>query len=367
MRNSRVLLGCLAVFGFGHAAAAASAQAAMSDLMTMTICADPAGKVLPGVAPGDPACKAARKIQPGEVPPYQLNDFAVVGSPCPNRLGVAARANLPVSIGAVTRIVSFDRHAVRSGCVVRGTPDVVETSVQWFDSGYAYILGDATPTGLFSFDSPDTCRLNSRNAARFSRGWVIAPETLPPQGQPGYAVFNAVVSPGLPAGLFGHCPASGHRGLTVWIMDGMTYTGGPAMPSLVSNHYSSADIAGVSPGDGQQMERTYWTAAFGLTRWEKWARADWTGGSAPPNQLARTVFAGHTCDTPYALPARVTPGMQMGPLVATGSYVQILRDPRTGIQHAWYLLDCHDFTNLVRTPQSAPAVMPADYAGWWTG
>ncbi len=359
-----IIFGCLVAAGFGDCAAA---PAYLSDFMTMTVCGDLAGNAMPGVVPGDPACKAPRKIKSGEVPPYQLNDFAAIGSPCPDRLGVASRENLPVVIGAVTRIVSFDRHATRSGCILRGIPSVVGSSIQWYDKNYGYIIGDATPTGLISFDSSVACRTNSMDSNRFSRSWVIAPQTLPPTGRPGFTVFTGSLSAGSPASLFGHCPTGGQRALTAWVLDSMTYTGGPTLPTLVSNHYSSADTAGVSAGEGQQMERTYWTVAFGLTRWEKWARADWAGGRAAVSVMARTFFAKHTCDAPFAVPAGLAPGMQMGPMVLTGVYSQIARDPRIGVQHVWYLLDCHDFTNLVRTPQPAPASLPASYAGWWTG
>ncbi len=123
-----IALGCLGAIGTGHCGAAAPPEY-LSDYMTMTVCEGPAGNAIPGAAPGDFACKGTRKIKPGEVPPYQLNDFAATGSPCPDRLGVTSRQNVPVVIGAVTRIVSFDRHASRSGCIEKGTPALAESSV----------------------------------------------------------------------------------------------------------------------------------------------------------------------------------------------------------------------------------------------
>ena len=349
------------------ATTAKAAQAAtIADFMVMTVCASPDDRPLAGVIPGDTACIRPRKIRAGELPPYQLNNFAVIGSPCPARLGIISRDNVPFVMAGVSRIVSYDWHTERSGCAARAAPSLEAASVQWFDEKFGYILGDITANGAYSFDSRPLCSQDSTDASRFARGWVIGPATLPPLRQPGYIMLEGTISRGQPTSLFGRCPSGGQRYLTTWVMDSVAYTSGKALVSLISDHYSLSDPAGVSPGTAQQMERTYWTQAFGLTRWEKWARADWIGGADTSAALSRQLMSEHACSTPPTLPPRIAPGLEMGPVAADATFSQIARDPRNGAQNVWYMVRCLDYTNLTRVPPAGPLALPDGYAGWWT-
>lgn len=158
------------------ATTAKAAQAAtIADFMVMTVCASPDDRPLAGVIPGDTACIRPRKIRAGELPPYQLNNFAVIGSPCPARLGIISRDNVPFVMAGVSRIVSYDWHTERSGCAARAAPSLEAASVQWFDEKFGYILGDITANGAYSFDSRPLCSQDSTDASRFARGWVIGP------------------------------------------------------------------------------------------------------------------------------------------------------------------------------------------------
>lgn len=323
---------------------------------------------MPGLAPTDAACTGARKLRPGETPPYRLFDFSAAGGACAGAAGVVSRVNQPVALAGVTRVVSFDRHVPRSGCQPSGAGSPFGASVQGSDGQYGFIMGDDGPTGLVSFDSPPACRAAPHSTARFARGWVIGPDPLPPPGVPGHAAFPSVLTMGDPAAaLSAACPKGGALALTTWVLDDMTFTAGLVLPALVSDHYSGADQAGTGPGGAQQMERTYWTAAFGLSRWEKWARSDWQGGGAAVVVLARAARAAATCNTPHAMPAAPAPAMQTGTLRSDGVWSQVVRDPASGVQHTWMLLQCRDTTALDRSPPADPSSVPATDAGWWQG
>ncbi len=344
---------------------AAAGRPAIADFMVMTACADAADHVLPGVLPTDPACTTRRKLRPGEMAPYRLTDFAAATGPCANRQGVVARFNLPVRQGAALRVVSFDRHVPRRGCDLVGDGMPAGASIQGSDAEYGFILGDDAPAGQLSFDSPPGCRAAPHSAVRFTRGWVIGPAVLPPPRVPGSAAFRAVLTPGEPGlALDKSCPTGGALALTTWMLDEMVFTGGLALPAFISNHFSHANADGTGPGAAQQMERTYWTAEFGLSRWEKWARADWTGGGGAVGILARAAMSDATCGAPRPLPHSPAPALETGPLQSAGAWSQTLRDPGTGEQFTWLLVTCRDYTRLDRTPQAIPPI-PSSYAGWW--
>lgn len=347
-------------------AAAQTVPAGIAAFMVMTVCTDATDTILPGVAPVDAACKTKRKIRAGETPPYSLTDFSAVTGPCADQQGIVARINVPVLQGTTQRTVSFDSHVPRSDCVLSGDGTLYGASVEGSDGVFGFIMGDAGPTGLVSYDSPPQCRALPHDTARFDRGWVIGPALLPAAGVPGYTAFRAVLTTGDPAAaLQAPCPKGGPLALTAWVLDDMAFTAGVTLPALVSDHYSRADLAGTGPGTAQQMERTYWTAEFGLTRWEKWARVDWAGGTAPVPTLARAAQTAGTCSAPHDMPA--APAMQTGPLETAGSWSQVVRDTDSGSQHRWMLVQCHDYTNIDRTPPSGIPAIPAAYAGWWNG
>jgi hypothetical protein len=350
------------------AAAQPSAPTPIVDVMLMTVCTDSRDSVVLGLAPTDAACTGARKLRPGETPPYRLFDFSAAGGACAGAAGVVSRVNQPVALAGVTRVVSFDRHVPRSGCQPSGAGSPFGASVQGSDGQYGFIMGDDGPTGLISYDSTTQCRATPHSTTRFARGWVIGPATPPAPLVPGYTAINAVLTTGVPAtALQAACPTGGALALTDWVLDAMTFTGGLKLSALVSDHYSNGNAAGTGPGTAQQMERTYWTKAFGLTRWEKWARSDWTGGTAPVATLASTLKAGGTCNAPHAMPAAPAPAMQVGALQSAGGWSQAIRDATTGAQYTWMMVDCDDYTNLDRNPPpDAPSVSASD-DGWWQG
>ena len=344
----------------------AAQAASITDFMVMTVCTDAAGALQTSMAPIDPGCRSRRKLLPGEPAPYRLTTFSAANDVCANRQGVVVRHNMPVVVNGVTRIVSYDDHIPRSGCRLSGEQLSYGASIQGTDGLFGFILGDDGPTGQINFESPPICRAFPASARRFSRGWGIGPVNLPSPGGSGFVAMPAVLGIGDPGVVLSRpCPQGGPLALTTWTMDRMIFTGGLTLDALVSDHFSRANLVGTGPGAAQQMERTYWTAEFGLTRWEKWARADWTGGGTPVPALGRAAWATPTCSPPHGM--AMTGDQQPGPLRTQGEWSQIMRDARTGQQFTWFLLDCRDYSNIDRTAQSAPPAVPARYLPWWKG
>ncbi len=340
----------------------------IADFMVMDVCLDADGAVLQGAAPIDPGCQRRRKIAAGELPPYRLRNWPPRDAACHD--GLLIKYNLPVRRNGVERIVSFTDRATASGCDT--APDAEAElarglSVQGHDAGYGYIMASWSPVAMSSFESP-LCNGPGGDARRFERGWVLGPAELPPPGRPGWGVFPSRAASG-PAALAGApCPARYNAGLTLWLLDTMDF-GAARLPALVTHHFARADAAGIAPGPAQQVERTYWTHEFGLTRWEKWAREDWVHprSARPAAELAAALFARGRCTRPYALPAILTPGLHTLPLAEAGLWRQVFIDPRTGERHPWVMTLCEDYTNIVRAPPSAAALADAsrlDDAYW---
>ncbi len=326
----------------------------ISDWMVMQVCSDGAGAILPGVVPIDPACTKHRKIGQNETPPYRLRGWPAVDG-CHG--GIVTKWNMPIAKAGVIRIVSVSEQTME-GCEDDATAEddwFKGASIQWFDGGYAFIMGSWSPVGLSSFESP-LCQQGAASSHRFFRGWVIAPTVVPQAGIPGWGVFPSKLLVGKGTPVAGPCPTHYQRGLTMWVMDDVQFRG-PKLRAIVSHHFARADTSGIAPGAAEQVERTYWTREFGLTRWEKWARDDWTNPRShqPAIVLAKQMFAHGRCSKPYGLPARVTPGLVTEPLLTDGTYSQAFIDPRIGQRHVWYMTLCDDWTNFLRTPP-APGV-----------
>lgn len=339
----------------------------IADWMVMDVCTDANDVIQEGVAPVDPACRIRRKIRLDETPPYRLRGWPPEGG-CSN--GLLVKWNMPVAKAGTTRIVSVSERT-QDGCGVaeeaEAGADVFDgASIQWFDAGYGFIMGSWSPVGQSSFLSP-YCAPNPASSRRFFRGWVIAPAVVPQPRVPGWGVFPSKLLAGHGAAPIGPCPDRYQHGLTVWIVDDVSFRG-MKLPAIVSHHFAQADRGGMAPGPAEQMERTYWTREFGLTRWEKWARDDWSNprNRQPADVLAKSMFAHGRCSQPYGLPPVVTPGLRTEAIRAGGSYSQVFTDPRTNERHTWYMTLCDDWTNLLRSPptQSPDRSAGADERYW---
>ncbi|MDO7833937.1 hypothetical protein Q4610_02660 [Sphingobium sp. HBC34] len=204
-----------------------------------------------------------------------------------------------------------------------------------------------------------------RGTARFMDSWAF-PGQVPALGQTGWSNFTRKTlksdTPAFPTqSLQADTNARQLRPtLQIWKHIRFQY-GSAAMPSatldtLLHIPFTSASEGG--PGAARGSEHIYLTRELGyVTRWENWARDD-----APRDVLglAKRAYATATCSKPGAIEGRVAPNLRMGPVVddkASGLYRQQVTgttvDGRTET-HMWYMIGCHDFTNVQPTPALTP-------------
>lgn len=345
------------------APASAASSGAISDFMTMDVCTSPNGAILPGVIPGSTACKAHRDIRPGEQPPYIIGNF-----PAPKaKYSVApvSKVNVPVRKGGNTRITST---TVRGGCDAQSgpadddDPNSSGASIQWYDKGFGFIMGSYSPVALSSFES-DNCARNPGSSERFFRGWVIAPAQVPGVGETGYGAFPSKLHNGKPAAIPGSCSSRYNRGLTTWTVDNFTFKSDRNLLSIISGHFARSSKEQNAPGEAMQLEQTYWTREFGLSRWEKWAREDWVHPRWKKTalELGQKLVSAGRCSRPALKAANYSENMQVSALLPdNAAYSRVITDPQTGEKHTWYMTLCEDYTNAVPAAQTVDYLKPID-------
>jgi hypothetical protein len=330
----------------------------LQDFMIMDVCVDQHDRIDPALVPGDRDCTRRRNIRAGEAVPYHLHNFPRPGSPCPQRLGSISKDNIPIEKHGVTRIVSFYDRGVDHSCP-DAKPDAptfgkLDTgreggSVQWIDEHWGYIMGSWSPQALSYWLTP-SCAAAPDTAGRFRYGWVIGPATLPPEGQGGFAVFQSKLI-NLKDGAVpeaGDCPKRFAKPFTMWMRDRFTYKDGRSLDSLISMRFSSSTKDGRGPGPATQVEITYWTKEFGLTRWEKWGRDDWVHprSKIAVATLGRTLFESGTCSPPYSFRSSPVPGLTIADSGSGDDYSRTFT--QDGESHAWHMSLCSDYTNIVK-------------------
>ena len=337
---------------------AAEGSGPISDFMTMDVCTQSDGSVAMGKIPGSPDCSGRRNIKPGEQPTYILQNFSGPRSKCAG--GAVTKVNIPVTIGANTRITSS---TFKAGCAGPQSVDDVEgaedngLSIQWYDKGYGFLMGSYSPVALSTFES-DQCADSGGTSRRFFRGWVIAPATVPARGESGYGVFPSKLHNGQPSELPVACATRYNRGLTTWAVDDFTYKSDRRLLSIVSSHYSRSGEDGKGPGKAMQVEQTYWTREFGLSRWEKWAREDWVHPRSQKSaaDLAQRLVSAGRCSRPELAAVRYNANLQVSGVSSEPNvYSRLVTDPSSGESHVWYMTLCEDYTN------ASPAAPKMDY------
>jgi len=343
----------------------ASSKDSIYDYMVMDVCVDASNRMIRGLTPADSQCTRRRNIEPGEPVAYELHNFRPRARGCAQSLGTIAKVNIPVVKAGVTRIVSSYNHDLGAECAEDATTRASAgggdlsggASVQGYDGGFGYIMGSWSPVALSSFVGP-LCSTSPSTAIRFARGWVIGPSTPPAQSRAyGYISLPSALETGPPS-LSTPCPTLSHAGFTTWVRDTFTFTSGLALDSIMSEHFSRASDMGDAPGEAEQVERTYWTRAFGLSRWEKWARDDWVN---PRNhmtalQQAQAEYRSGNCKTPYSIAATVSPHLAYAPIEAPNVFARTVRQPGQTAVHIWYMTLCEDYTNIVKLPAAAKPV-----------
>jgi hypothetical protein len=355
-RQRRLTVGLAMAAMLASTHARADGFGPVGNFMVMDVCTAPDGKAVSGV-PGDKGCQRHRDIAPGETPHYTLQNFPPPASRC--TAGPVSKINVPVSRFNETRVVSSTLRQVPCAAASSGDDqdddlDRNGASIQWHDDQYGFIMGSYSPVSLSSFES-DLCDANRNSSRRFFRGWVIGPAEVPGLGTTGYGVFPTKLQKGAASTNMGACAARYTRALTTWSVDTITYTSRRELVSLVSSHYARGAPDGKSPGAAQQMEQTFWTREFGLSRWEKWARDDWVNprsGKSAVDLAAQLVAAGRCC--PPSHPAtRFTPSMQVSaPEDGTSIFSRIISNPATGEKHRWVMTLCEDYTNISPLPDA---------------
>ncbi|MFY9349028.1 MAG: hypothetical protein WBL20_00295 [Sphingobium sp.] len=350
----------------GGRAAAAPAGAplpAILDFMTMDVCVDGSGAVIPGMIPGDARCTRRRDIRAGETPPYMLHNFGYPGSRCGDS-GTIDKTNMPVARGGVTRIVSSTIR--RPGCSTRAAREELSdaptaqdgASIQWADDRYGFIMGSYSPVSLSAFQS-SLCRANPSSSRRFFRSWVIAPAQVPAAGESGVGVFDGAMAKGAANVKMGSCPTRFRQALTSWTVQPFTFKSNRTMRAIISSHFAQTAPDGLSPGNAMQMERTYWTREFGISRWEKWTREDFArkdGKSVAT--LGSQLAARGRCSAPQLPTITYSSALRESAVGGGEAYLRELSNPRTGERHHWVMTLCEDYSNA-RPASVASRQVPA--------
>lgn len=338
------------------------AGSAILDFMTMDVCVDGSGAIMPGMIPGDARCTRRRDIRAGEAPPYTLHNFGYPGSRC-GEAGTIDKTNMPVTRGGVTRIVSSTIR--RPECTTRSPREELAdnptsqdgASIQWADDRYGFIMGSYSPVSLSAFQS-SLCRANPSSSRRFFRSWVIAPSQVPSKGESGVGVFDGAMAKGAANVKMGSCPTRFRQALTSWTAQPFTFKSDRTMLAIISSHFAQTAPDGLSPGNAMQMERTYWTREFGISRWEKWTREDFArkdGKSVA--DLGNQLASRGRCSAPRLPSITYSPALRESDVQADGAYVRELSNPRTGDRHRWVMTLCEDYTNA-RTSGTANRQVP---------
>ena len=340
------------------------------DFLVMDVCVDQADRILPNLVPGDRACMRRRDVRDGEIPPYRLRNFRHQASACSRSPSAIFKENTPVTINGTTRVVSsYSREAdveCRGAPVDKGGLADGGSSIQWFDSKYAFIMGSWSPVALSSFVTPN-CSNVPASSERFFRGWVIAPIDLPTARKPGFGVFQSAHTTSEPDSLMEACPLRFRRALTTWHMSEVTYRSGGRLDSIVSNHYAQMDGTGTTPGAAMQVERTYWTREFGLTRWEKWARIDWrhVRSGEPAQELAKRVRSSGRCSPPSRDRIVFNQNFTIQPRDHAEFFLEHAETNNKSLESRWVMTLCEDYTNLVRETPPAGSQSRQPPAAYW--
>ncbi|QGP77589.1 hypothetical protein [Sphingobium sp. CAP-1] len=347
----------------------AMASRLMLDFMTMDVCVDAHDQIQRNLIPGDSRCNRRRDIGADETPPYNLHNYGYPGTPC-GSLGTIDKTNMPVIRNGVTRIVSTTVR--RPGCSARtksadlaGDATAQDgASIQWADDGYGFIMGSYSPVSLSAFQS-SLCRDNPRSSRRFFRSWVIAPSPLPVVGSGGVGMFDGAMAKGASRTMMDNCPTRFRRALTAWTVQPFLFKSDRRLIAVISSHFAQGTPDGLSPGQSMQMERTYWTSEFGISRWEKWTREDYARKDGKDvATTARLLVQRGRCSAPNITSVTYSTGLRESGAPDSDSYVRILTNPKTGERHRWLMTLCEDYSNArIDTPDNRrvpPSALASD-------
>jgi hypothetical protein len=347
-------------------AGAAPAVPAVRDYLVMDVCVDAQDRPVPGLPT---QCARHRDVREGESVNYFVADWPEAGdSRCFAKEGYVRRYSLPLtnvpSQGGPREVIIsvLDRggsefKACSTGCNCRGPQKPVTfghwdgehdgISVLSYGADYAHIMASKAQTKSSYFLGSACARADARGIDRFGPTWVISSVGLPPKGGWQFGEFASRLSVNtIPA------PQAGDKHRTSFVAwTRADFAFGPAsqlkLDAIVSDKYANAGDQ--SPGEAEQMERSYWTREFGITRWEKWERVDHERrDKRSGDDQARRIHDKNVCGKPYGAEGKVSPHLTYGAVTDDGSYrrdvVQVGADGRR-VRSTWHLVDCADWTN----------------------
>jgi hypothetical protein len=394
----------------GYNTANAQYGGTASDYLLMQVCTatkSATAPALPGVVPGDVGCRYTRPIAATDVPPYTMRDFApnyvVAANPsCAGSFGPLVRTSAPVTLNGLTRMVTFNQSASTNQCQpaaqIGASGGGYGLSVQSQDpvTGYASIMGSSGPNAISLNDayqafangattggmpSQPVCKTgNPFSSARFNNSWIVGSspvsKTLPSPVQFA-SVQLQIIDPASYAVLQSGpaaCDTPYVTGFHIWRTDWYTFYSGRMNVATIAAHYSSSNTSNTGPGNAQQMERTYWTHEFGLSRWEKWTRSDLLINGADPKTLSSALLQHATCaqkglvaGTPYNFVTNPADSAVSGNVTMSTVNGVSQNVVSGGVTHTWYMTLCNDYTNIDRTATGQPApAISSDYQALWT-
>lgn len=302
----------------------------IEEFLTMKVCLDESGNIIPGMLPTDSACVKSRSLQTGDALPYHLANYLdaadhssldyqcvklangsygvalkTIDGSTASRRGVGIYDNFPLAHRGKLRYPSLTSQnypicnpvtglALKDQKTVPGSVAPFGTIPTYIDmigtgDGYASIMAnwhrDSDGRSVVAGSSTPSCRTNRHSSKSFLNNWALAPLTLIASGEDGTGVFRGKALDRLPRLSIGltddDCPTdlnSYRATLNMWSRAPFAYGSSKIerfkLDTILSHPYSQVNVTGDSYGDGQQSERMYWTKEFGMTRYEMWKRDD---------------------------------------------------------------------------------------------
>ncbi|QGP78899.1 hypothetical protein [Sphingobium sp. CAP-1] len=358
--------------------AQAPAQPEIYDWLVMNVCVDAKGNITRSTPLQCPLSQQ-RDLRPDEAVPYAHADFPDAGktSGCA-KLGISRRYGYPLKQGGKDEadtqyrlVVGWtDYPPLKQPCGFgRFDARDMATIVAVGPKG-ASLVGAHHHGQWFLTLGAQAAQKGRRGTARFMDSWAF-PAQIPPPGRGDWSNFtrktlksdtSAFSAQSLQADINAR---QLRPTLQLWKHIRFQY-GSAARPSatldtLLHIPFTSATEGG--PGAARGSEHIYLTRELGyVTRWENWARDD-----APRDVLglAKRAYGSGNCSPPGAIEGTVAPNLRMGAVIddkGAGVYKQQVTG-KTAIDrtetHIWYMIGCHDFTNV----QSTSPLIPENLVG----
>jgi hypothetical protein len=355
------------------------------DFMVRDVCLNASGIIQRTLVPGDPGCTSRRNMASTDDKFYYYNYIHPSNTVCSGQPYVAWISYPEVQNG-VRRVVMYqDRgcpglatFGTLDGATIPGEEDESKAkdgiSIRWYEAGkYAFLMSSWSPVDQ-SYWVTDYCNTYPTKSNRFFNGWIASTTTLPLTGTVSALVNTAksgkvADAASIPTG----CPSNYATPLVIFGRDSFTYKSGKTFDSIISQKYSNGVPGKTYPGDALAFERTYYTDEFGVTRWEKWSREDYSetdknGVTWSAPQLAARLYATGKCSKPYDFKNVITSDMTSGTLIDDGT---VYKEPYvytpTSERRVWYVTDCADYSNtgLVSGGYDRPAINSSLSTVFW--